>query len=105
MDKKENIKITGMTCAACSARVERVLKKMDGIKEISVNLATEKAVIEFNSDKLSLNDVIVAIEKAGYGAEKIEKNSSDREKDAIEKDIKNLKKNLIISAILTIPLF
>lgn len=103
--KKIEIKISGMTCASCSARVERVVKKIEGIKEISVNLATEKAFVEFNIDKLSINDVTGAIEKAGYGAEIIEKKSSDVEKDARIKEISNLKKNLIISAMLTIPLF
>lgn len=103
--KKIEIKISGMTCASCSARVERVVKKIEGIKEISVNLATEKAFVEFNSDKLSINDVTGAIKKAGYGAEIIEKKSSDVEKDARIKEISNLKKNLIISAMLTIPLF
>ena len=54
-----------MTCANCSARVERTLNKLAGVKA-SVNLATEKANIDFDVEKTSLEDIITTIEKAGY---------------------------------------
>ena len=60
-----NVNIRGMTCANCSARVERSLNKLAGVKA-SVNLATEKANIDFNVEKASLEDIINTIEKAGY---------------------------------------
>lgn len=61
--------ISGMTCAACVRAVERAVKKLDGIAEASVNIATEKLVIEMDPDKLDKGDIIQAVEKAGYGAE------------------------------------
>ena len=62
------IPVGGMTCAACSARVERQLKKTDGVVEAAVNLATEKATITYNPSKARLSDLKKAIEKAGYQA-------------------------------------
>ncbi|MBS5825404.1 MAG: copper-translocating P-type ATPase [Clostridium argentinense] len=62
------LKIEGMTCAACSKAVERACKKIDGVQESSVNLATEKLNITFDEDKVSLEDIKQAIDKAGYKA-------------------------------------
>lgn len=58
--------ITGMTCAACSNRIEKTLNKMDGV-DAQVNLSTEKASIEYNPDKISLEDITTKIENIGYG--------------------------------------
>lgn len=65
---KKMLKIEGMTCAACSKAVERVTKKLDGVQESNVNLATEKLNITFDENKVSLDDIKQAIEKAGYKA-------------------------------------
>ncbi len=73
MNHKETLKISGMTCAACSARIEKVLKRHSGITDISVNLATEKANVEFDDEKILLKDIIQAIEKIGYGAKEDKK--------------------------------
>ncbi|SES23713.1 Cu+-exporting ATPase [Gracilibacillus ureilyticus] len=62
------LRITGMTCAACSNRVEKVLNKMDGVKA-QVNLTTEKATIDYNSDKNSIDDITKKIETIGYGVQ------------------------------------
>lgn len=53
--KKETLKITGMTCAACAARIEKVVGKMAGVEQISVNLATEKATISFDPEKTDIS--------------------------------------------------
>lgn len=60
--------IQGMTCAACARAVERASKKLDGVEEANVNLATEKLNIDFDEEKVSVNDIQNAIEKAGYKA-------------------------------------
>lgn len=65
---KKTIKIEGMTCAACSKAVERVTKKLDGVNESNVNLATEKLNIEFDENKISLEDIMSVIDNAGYKA-------------------------------------
>ncbi|NLM24738.1 MAG: copper-translocating P-type ATPase [Firmicutes bacterium] len=61
-----DLKVAGMTCAACSARVERVLNRKDGVLKASVNLATEKATIEYDRSLLSLDDFKEIISAAGY---------------------------------------
>lgn len=63
---KTNINITGMTCAACSSRVENVLNKKDGVDSIAVNLLQQRATIEFNEDKISLEEISETIDRAGF---------------------------------------
>ncbi|WP_193550787.1 heavy metal translocating P-type ATPase [Salicibibacter kimchii] len=58
--------VTGMTCAACSNRVEKVLNKMDGV-DAQVNLTTEKATVDYDSEKTSIDDITNKIENVGYG--------------------------------------
>ncbi len=62
-----DIRVTGMSCAACVAAVERALRAEEGIIEASVNLATESASIAFDPEKLSVDDIEKIIERAGYG--------------------------------------
>lgn len=71
-----DLDITGMTCASCSARIERKLNKLDGV-EASVNLATEKASVNFPS-ALSIADIVATVEKTGYGATVLERDRSGR---------------------------
>ncbi|MGW8144978.1 MAG: heavy metal translocating P-type ATPase [Anaerolineales bacterium] len=59
--------ITGMTCANCVATVERNIKKVDGVSQVSVNLSSERATVEFDPNKASLDDVVGRVERAGYG--------------------------------------
>ena len=64
--KSLELKIGGMTCAACAKAVERVTKKLDGVEKSNVNIATEKASIEYDSSKAKVSDIKSVIEKAGY---------------------------------------
>src|SRR5688572_27396192 len=59
--------VTGMTCASCVRRVEKALKKVDGIADASVNLATEKARVSFDPIVVDFDAIRQAVEKAGYG--------------------------------------
>ena len=97
--------IEGMTCAACSTRVDKVLNKIEGVIKANVNLSTNKAIVEFPSGLLTDEDLIRVVEKAGYKAEVEVERDLDREKQLREKEIKSLKTSFIISAILSIPLF
>ncbi|HHY22454.1 MAG TPA: copper ion binding protein, partial [Bacilli bacterium] len=63
--KTITVPIQGMTCAACSSRIEKVLNKTDGV-HASVNLAMEKATVEFDEAQLNIADVVNKIEKAGF---------------------------------------
>ncbi len=102
---KETLKITGMTCAACSARIEKVVGKLDGVDGVSVNLATEKAQVTYDPDKTALTEIKERIEKAGYGAVEIkEKKLVDEDKLRKEKEIRILWTKFIVSAVFAVPL-
>ena len=100
-DKKE-FAITGMSCAACAARIEKGLNKLDGVTLANVNLALENAVVEFNPNQVSMSDIINRVEKLGYGAH-IKENDQDGV-DYREEAIRKQQRKFIISAILSIPL-
>jgi len=102
---KRTLLVEGMTCAACSARIEKVLNRLDGVTKATVNLSTNKAVVEFPSGIIEDETLVKAIEKAGYKAEIEVERDLDREKELREKEIKSLKTLFIISAILSVPLF
>jgi Cu+-exporting ATPase len=65
--KQLTLPVTGMTCANCVATVERTLKKLEGVQEAVVNLASERATVEFDPNKVGLGDLISWVERAGYG--------------------------------------
>ncbi len=104
MDKKETIKISGMTCAACAAKIEKKLNKLEGVQKATVNLAIEKASVEYDSSKIDVSDMIKTVEVLGYNAKRAEEVSGDSEREQREKEIKRLRMELIISAILSFPL-
>lgn len=99
----KTLKIEGMTCAACVRAVERAVKKLDGVIEANVNLATEKLTVSFESSKLRVSDIKKAVEKAGYKAVGDEE-TVDTDKQKKEIEIKKLWKRFIISAVFTVPL-
>ncbi|MFC2947050.1 heavy metal translocating P-type ATPase [Virgibacillus sediminis] len=100
--EKVEFDVTGMTCAACSSRIEKVLNKQEGISQASVNLASESATIEYNPGMMEEKDIIGRIQKLGYDAkpkaDKVEKQSQK------EKQLERMKQKLIVSSILTLPL-
>jgi len=69
-DKNVRLPVTGMTCANCAANIERVLKKLPGVKEADVNFASEEASVTMDSDEVRVRDLIDTIEKSGYGVAK-----------------------------------
>ncbi|MHB9945713.1 copper-translocating P-type ATPase [Clostridium botulinum] len=97
-----NLKIEGMTCAACAKAVERVSRKLEGVIEANVNIATEKLDITFDKSKVSINDIKRAIEKAGYKA--LEEKNIEEEKKGKEDAIKSLWRRFITSLIFAVPL-
>ncbi|HKM33031.1 MAG TPA: heavy metal translocating P-type ATPase, partial [Oscillospiraceae bacterium] len=103
--KQVTIPIEGMACAACSQRVEKVLSKSQGIKSASVNLATERATVEYDPKQIRLSAIKQSIEKLGYKALDIEnKTSIDEDKIRKEREIRNLWRKFIISAVFSVPL-
>jgi Cu+-exporting ATPase len=101
---KVELKLNGMSCAACAAKIERKLNKLEGVQKAEVNLATEKASVDYDSSKVKVSDLIKAVEVLGYNARRAEEVSVDREKEQREKEIKRLRMELIVSALLSSPL-
>jgi Cu+-exporting ATPase len=101
---KVEFDITGMTCAACSARIEKGLNKMDGVMNANVNLALEKASVEYNPARLSPADVIQKVEKLGYGASVRNDENAQENVDQRLKDIETQQGKFIFSLILSLPL-
>jgi len=100
----ETLTVGGMHCAACSARVEKALGKLEGVKSAVVNLATEKATVIFDQQALRLSAIKEAIINAGYEVIEASKNALDEDKLRKEKEIKTLRTKFITSAVLALPL-
>lgn len=98
------LKVAGMTCAACSARIEKKLTSLEGVKAARVNLTTERAAVEYAPEQVQVKDMLAAIRSLGYEAEKLEEVSRDREAEEKEREISSLRKSLILSVILSLPL-
>ena len=99
--KAHTYKVEGMTCSACSNRVERVTKKMDGVVESVVNLTTEKLTITVDEDLVTYGDIKKVVEKAGYKLVRDEEVKDQKEKKS---DKEKLFIRFIASTIFTVPL-
>lgn len=115
--QKEQFDITGMTCSACSARVEKSVSRLPGIHEVSVNLLKNSMVASYDESVLNVQEIVQAVEKAGYGAA-IKSAGNNRqmkgadnkqlavsEENTAQKEYKQMKTRLLLSALFTIPLF
>ncbi|MDR1978375.1 MAG: heavy metal translocating P-type ATPase [Synergistaceae bacterium] len=99
------IPIGGMTCAACAQRVEKAVGKVEGVLSVSVNIATEKATISYNPQRVKLSAIRGAIEGAGYQALETEKSGAvDEDKQRKEREIRVLKVKFSVAAIFGLPL-
>ena len=97
---KKNLKITGMTCAACSSSIEKAISRKKGIKSAMVNLSTERLTVEFDENIILLDQIEEIILKLGYGIDKSQSSSY------LDKNIhtKKILIRFIISLIFTVPL-
>lgn len=105
--KQECYDITGMTCASCSAAVERVTRKMEGVQESNVNLATNKMTITYDESKVSPEDIIGRVEKAGFGAalEQIKEKEQEKEEKLEQEEAQHkIRQRVIGSIIFAVPL-
>lgn len=100
------IPIEGMHCASCVALIEKSVKSLDGVVSVNVNLANEKSYIKFDSDKLRIEDINIAIEKGGFKALSVEDNSeADYDTKRKSAELNSMRFKTILSAIFTAPLF
>ncbi|HBA98042.1 MAG TPA: heavy metal translocating P-type ATPase [Lachnospiraceae bacterium] len=108
--------VTGMTCSACSAHVEKSVSKLDGVHKVSVNLLTNSMQVEYDENTVGSDGIINAVISAGYGASdrnstkpgtdtgKTDAGSTSSMNDVYKKNIENMKRRLIVSVIFLIPL-
>ncbi|HVK38518.1 MAG TPA: heavy metal translocating P-type ATPase [Candidatus Kapabacteria bacterium] len=97
--------ITGMTCAACVMRVEKALRRVPGVVEASVNLASERAAVTFEPGEATRADIEAAVRDAGYDVLVVEEGArrADAEREAREHERRALRRRLIVATVLTIP--
>lgn len=112
--QKDYFDVTGMSCAACSARVEKSVAKLPGVKEVSVNLLKNSMTVEYDENALSPDGIVDAVVKAGYGASlraaggkaaKAASKSAPAPVDAAMKEYEGMKRRLVASAVFAAPLF
>ena len=102
--EKVELKIGGMTCAACASRVEKQLNGLKGVIKAGVNIATEKGTVEFMPTEIKIQQLRKAVESIGYTADLAEENNEDKERRQREGEITHQRNLFIGSAILSIPL-
>lgn len=106
---KEKFKVTGMSCSACQANVEKRVGKCEGVQSVAVNLLSNSMQVEYDESRLSQQDIIAAVTDAGYGASVFEAAGKQAEKkddggDAMEKEMKSMKQRLVVSIVFLVPL-
>ncbi|MGI6467441.1 MAG: copper-translocating P-type ATPase [Syntrophomonadaceae bacterium] len=101
-DEQVDLKISGMTCAACAARIEKKLNSLQGVKLANVNLATEQARVLYQPGQVRISEIIQNIQNLGYNAERVE--DIDYQEEAKDREIRSLRWLFITSAVLSLPL-
>lgn len=107
MERSEavDLEIEGMTCAACAARIEKVVSRIDAVRSVHVNLATEKAHVEYFPGAVGVSELIGAVEKAGYGATLAEDvRDAGQERERKVEAYKRQRVTLGFAIIFTLPL-
>ena len=106
---KTKFNVTGMTCAACSAHVEKSVRKLEGVAEVAVNLLGNNMTVDYDEKALSPQQIIQAVEQGGYGAYLPQtKGGGAPQQSAVEQaqaEIKQMKFRLVVSFVFMIPLF
>lgn len=104
-DKSIQIPIGGMSCAACAKRVEKAIAKLEGVTEVNVNFATEKAFVTYDQHKVRVSEMKEAVVKAGYQPLEVrETEAEDEDRARKEKEIKTLWRKFLVAAIFAFPL-
>ena len=111
---KKKFDVTGMTCSACSSRVEKCVRKLEGVQEVSVNLLTNSMQVEYKENVIQEQGIIDAVIHAGYGASvQGEKAEGQKGKTAgagkekanpVQEHIEYMKKRTLWSFLFLIPL-
>ncbi|WP_209346241.1 heavy metal translocating P-type ATPase [Flavonifractor sp. AGMB03687] len=105
---KQKFDVTGMTCAACSAHVEKAVCKVAGVDQVNVNLLGNSMVVEYNEETTDAGQIIHAVEEAGYGAalpESRKQAAQPRQANVMEEEAAGMKRRFLTSLIFLVPLF
>ena len=106
---KQKFDVTGMTCAACSAHVEKAVCKVAGVDQVNVNLLSNSMVVEYNEETTDAGQIIHAVEEAGYGAALPESRKQaavqPRQVNVMEEEAAGMKRRFLSSLIFLVPLF
>ena len=109
---KQKFNVTGMTCSACSAHVEKAVNKLEGVKKAEVSLMTNSMTVDYDEGALSPDGIIQAVVHAGYGASLPQKAGgaaqaapARRPEEQMEGELSSMKRRLIWSFVFLIPLF
>ncbi len=101
--EKITLGISGMSCASCALRIEKVLSKQEGVYRANVNFSAEKAYVEFNPEQINPSTIKKVIHDTGYKVIEQVETIEDREKMEREREIKSLRFKVIASLALSIP--
>ena len=101
---KQKFDVTGMTCSACSAHVEKAVNKLEGVRRAEVSLMTNSMTVQYDEDVLSPGGIIDAVIHAGYGAS-LPETAAARPEARLEEELSAMKHRLIWSFVFLVPLF
>lgn len=107
-EETTELAIEEMTCASCVGRVEKAFRKLPGVLEASVNLATERAQVRHLAGVVTIRDLENAVEQAGYKSHRLSEktvDSADQDNERRENEAKSLRRSLLIAFVLTLPVF
>jgi Cu+-exporting ATPase len=104
-EKRVDLSLSGMHCASCSNLIERSLRKVTGVKQASVNFATEKATIIFEDEKTDISTLKKAVKDAGYEAQEIDPEDTEFEKNKRERIESEYRQKFFSGLLLSLPMF
>ncbi|WP_372869510.1 heavy metal translocating P-type ATPase [Planomicrobium okeanokoites] len=102
-EERIELSLSGMTCAACATRIEKVLSKTEGVIQANVNLASEKATVKYINGKTDVDTLIGRVKKTGYDAKPAVKENTEAEKAVKEQQYKKQRNAFVIGAVISIP--
>lgn len=106
--KKELVDITGMSCSACSSRIEKVVNKMPGVESMQVNLLKNNGYVTYDEAVVDLSAIIAKVEKLGFGMQphvQTAAKATAKPTDTAEQEMQAMKQRLILSLLFTVPIF
>lgn len=104
INSKIGLSLFGMHCSSCAAIIEKSLKKVNGVNQAHVNFAAEKASVLFDESQIKTEDLIKAIEKAGYKAAVVDQKDTEFDTKKRQEEIKNQFRKFVVSFVLSLPL-